>query len=600
MLGSALAAALAVALTAAAPATTVYVVDLTTGAPPPATVLAVQACSGLANRAGNASYVLLNDRDAGWLARLAPPGATTVPLSPEAFVTGTCLLSLKARAVRYNYTAQQALVPLLLTAAGVLDAVPLEDGSPLVAPGTPPPAVAFDAVAAWPAPGTTPLAATAFAYDAWGNATSTASKMNPGYDTTVQPYPPPLSGQPDLSLGDYIVSARLFNFYLLDGCLPGTPENAWMEGVAARPPPGWPAPIAVWGYDDTWPVAGGDTFEAETLCVGTHNMGQVASSGVTNLAFLSRSGGPPVTAPLVQAPVPAVGFNASRSYVALLVGDGDNIAYLQGSRYDWVTQRAAACAASPRGAGCAYPLGWTLSPHLAASAPDLLRWYHAATVATGADWLVLPPSGHLYAYPSLMRPGDQAGFVAATQGDARLLNTSMTVAWEFAGTWGAALANYTPRYTAAAAPGAFPGPGVLSLVAVNVPYFVPILEFAPGEYFKVINGTGSGDAHHPVVVFAPNEWRGTAGGGLCCMQNASAFAGAINAYPPGTVTVVYMTSDGGAELSDYDALVAGLAEHVVVVPPDAAAGLALASAAAKAGAARGASAAAATHAATPG
>ena len=33
------------------------------------------------------------------------------------------------------------------------------------------------------------------------------------------------------------------------------------------------------------------------------------------------------------------------------------------------------------------------------------------------DWFVLPPSGHLYAYPSLMSDADQAAFVAATEAD---------------------------------------------------------------------------------------------------------------------------------------------------------------------------------------
>ena len=65
----------------------------------------------------------------------------------------------------------------------------------------------------------------------------------------------------------------------------------------------WPKPIAVWGYDDTYPIAG-DIFEAETDCIlnATHNIGQVASDGFNNLAFFSRQ--PPIQSPLVQAPRP--------------------------------------------------------------------------------------------------------------------------------------------------------------------------------------------------------------------------------------------------------------------------------------------------------
>lgn len=165
-----------------------------------------------------------------------------------------------------------------------------------------------------------------------------------------------------------------------------------------------------------------------------------------------------------------------------------------------------------------------------------------------------------------MSPNDQAAFVSATEADAVLLNASSTVEWEFAGTWSDAIERYMPRY----------GPKgiVRALFAVNVPYMFPVLEFKENEFFKVLNGT---DGTTSVVVFRPNEWRGTTGGLLPgpFMLNATAFAERINAYPRGTVSHIYMTSDGGANLSDYSALVAALAEHVLVVPPDAIADLAV-------------------------
>ena len=42
----------------------------------------------------------------------------------------------------------------------------------------------------------------------------------------------------------------------------------------------------------------------------------------------------------------------------------------------------------------------------------------------------------------------------------------------------------------------------------------------------------------------------------------------INAYPKGTVTAIYLTSDGGGNLQDIDALVQILEEHVQVVGDD--------------------------------
>lgn len=72
------------------------------------------------------------------------------------------------------------------------------------------------------------------------------------------PTPLPRCSSPDLSLADYIVSARLFNFFLVCGCIPGTAEHAFVTRMAAANP--WPSPIPVYGYDDTFPVAG-DLFE---------------------------------------------------------------------------------------------------------------------------------------------------------------------------------------------------------------------------------------------------------------------------------------------------------------------------------------------------
>jgi hypothetical protein len=143
-----------------------------------------------------------------------------------------------------------------------------------------------------------------------------------------------------------------------------------------------------------------------------------------------------------------------------------------------------------------FPLAWTVSPAALQVAPDLLRWYYAQAAATGRDWFVLPPSGHLYAYPGEMGPADQASFVLATEEDAALLNASGTVSWEWATTWPAAIARFFPRYAAR---------GVIQAIfAVNVPFMLPVLSFAPGERYRILED-GAGER---VVLFAPREWRG--------------------------------------------------------------------------------------------
>ena len=46
----------------------------------------------------------------------------------------------------------------------------------------------------------------------------------------------------------------------------------------------------------------GTLFEAETNCVKEHNLGQIATTGVTNLAFFSNK--KRITVPLKQNPDP--------------------------------------------------------------------------------------------------------------------------------------------------------------------------------------------------------------------------------------------------------------------------------------------------------
>ena len=66
-----------------------------------------------------------------------------------------------------------------------------------------------------------------------------------------------------------------------------------------------------------------------------------------------------------------------------------------GSRRGWMQDRIQECKEN----GCNYPLAWSVSPHLLHLAPDWLHWYYQQANQTGQDVFVLPPSGHLYAYP---------------------------------------------------------------------------------------------------------------------------------------------------------------------------------------------------------
>ena len=554
------------------------------------TAVAVQTCVGLMNRdpsVAGAAYTLLDTVDPEWLAdtdkicvagfnytnvtrRGFPCQATAprLPLTPRAKLLQTCVAAKKPDGtrlvtgyIRYDpsRSAQQLITPNIVTLAAVLDAIPLPDGDPLAAQL---PKV-FDALEEFNS--FSALQATEYMHTHFVNHTSTMAQMNPGWDVhrpTKPPTKPALTQDLNPGLIDYIVKERLFNFFMMNQCVPHTAEHALMERIVTQNP--WPRPIAVLGYDDTWAIAG-DLFEAETTCVKEHNMGQIASDGVNNLAYYSSK--PSIAAPLRQnQPVRQVAFDASKTYVALVIGDGDSIKHMKRWSRGFMLHRVQRCHADPE--GC-FPLVWSLSPNLRFLAPDWMRWYYDHAQNTTHDHFVLPPSGDLYSYPGEMPPDVQAQYVANTERDGQLMNTSAMVEWEMLDTWTQAVKTYYPRYSKRGV--------VRSMFMVNVPYMVPVEGvFKRGEFFRVLD-----DGEHPVILFKPREWRGANSNTSKQSLTVPLFAKEINAYPPGTATAIYMTTDGGVmpakdrPLHNLYDLVAQLAEHVEVVDQETLADFAL-------------------------
>ena len=126
-------------------------------------------------------------------------------------------------------------------------------------------------------------------------------------------------------LADWIVGQRIFAQYMTNGCIPDTSNNALLKSIVATAP--WSQPVRVYGYNSMDVVFGGDLFEAETDCIDV--LGQIASAHCNNFAFWSRVS--PVTAPLEQAPRPAppTAFNHSKTYIALIYGDMDNLDFVR-------------------------------------------------------------------------------------------------------------------------------------------------------------------------------------------------------------------------------------------------------------------------------
>lgn len=317
----------------------------------------------------------------------------------------------------------------------------------------------------------------------------------------------------------------------------------------------------------------------------------------------------------LQNPTPAAApYNSSLSYVTLVVGDGDNIGMVAGARFDWMQGRVAKCGGKTGSSRC-YPLVWTLSPQALHMAPNLTRWFYEQAASTGADYFMLPPSGEarpwpvwrrvtactrcvcvcagarsenrtkdccaptvafmdvrrvrrvcvcpagdLYSYPSMMGSADQATYVGNTERVAHVMNTSATVDWEWFLTWSNAFKTYFPRYAAAGV--------VRGVFGVCVPFDFPVLPFW-GEHdsYKIVPGNTA--AGGKVVVFQPREWRGSGNTTIPFSKKEyytpAQMAAELNGNARGTVSYIYLTSDGGASLTQFDDLVPLLADHVRVV-----------------------------------
>ncbi|GMI24990.1 hypothetical protein TeGR_g5492 [Tetraparma gracilis] len=298
---------------------------------------ALSACAGLLNRGTPSVYSMYRDNDRDWLQRVYnfTWNADDYPFTAAPDFLNSCLTASGVDGyILYSYSAQQALVPMIATAAGVLNAVPLDVDTQLGLLEGVPAALVMDFTEEWG--GFSPLDATRYCYEKYIGETTGMAKQNPGYayphnENLPDKLPIPdfngvLIGQPEVGLVDFIVQRKLFNFYMPKNCVPYTDENALMTEIMANNP--WAQPVAVYGYDDTAPIAGGDTYEAETTCVKQHNLGQVGSKGVNNLPWWSQEDtfDVPEVLPSVSDPENEV-FDPTKKYIAIIMGDGDNLAY---------------------------------------------------------------------------------------------------------------------------------------------------------------------------------------------------------------------------------------------------------------------------------
>ncbi len=520
----------------------------------PTTSIAAQACAGMFNRkAGGSVYTLMKDKDHKWIEELDLKPDQTMKAEPFLDV---CMAEFP-RCVRYSYEGQRELLPNILTVGAVLDAIPVDEKMDVKCGN-----IVFDAAIEFKERDT-PYLATRYVYENHVNETTGLAMLNPGYDKGEgKVWDPEIVEDMAPSMVDYVFSEKMFVMFLVNGCVKCTRQNDLLNNIVSENP--WPKPIGVYGYANYWNVFGGYLFEAQTTCSKFRNMGAVPTE-VNNLSFFSTRRGP-ITGPgeLKQNETEDIAYDPAKTYVAFIVGDGDNISFIMDSRAEWFRRRVRACRE-----GVCPPLTWSISPHLSRIAPDVLEWYYEMSHKTGKDYFMLPPSGHLYAYPSSLEEKTiQDKFVAATEKDARLLGTNSTVHWEWFNNWSSAEKNFLPKYADGAIKGVFP---------VNVPYMFPTFTWGHNRFFKVLDGQDGGE----VVLFRPREWRGTDESRGKFMDDKfylapEEMAEELGEYPRGTVTGIYMTSDGGLTIENsVMELIKLLPEHVRLVSADTAVRLAL-------------------------
>jgi hypothetical protein len=83
----------------------------------------------------------------------------------------------------------------------------------------------------------------------------------------------------------------------------------------------------------------------------------------------------------------------------------------------------------------------------------------------------------------------------------------------------------------------------------------------PDEYYKILDNN--------IILFRPREWRGTTPSNIPFSHreylSVEEMAAELNHLLTGTITWIYLTSDGGGNLDNIYALVTLLQEHVLVV-----------------------------------
>ena len=266
-------------------------------------------------------------------------------------------------------------------------------------------------------------------------------------------------------------------------------------------------------------------------CTSQKRLVTIASDWAENLSFLSRM--PPaatVDAPLKQ-PADAVqvrAYSPQRTYAAVVVSDGDNLAQ------DWSNLRP--MLERRLSLHSRVPVSWTLSNRWGGEGGfggGVLRYFYSMAYASGGyDSFLMGPSGYGYLFPGAIVSSDaRAEFGRRTAAAATMLDMAAYVHWDVDVSLDPESRQRTER-----AVGMYNGTAVRGVFMLGSD---PIADHI-------------GDV---VVVNAPAiPWGFT---------NATAAARTLNELPRGSVTYVYATMKADPAL--VDAMAAQLAPHVTLL-----------------------------------
>ena len=169
--------------------------------------------------------------------------------------------------------------------------------------------------------------------------------------------------------------------------------------------------------------------ELLSQCTASKRLITIASDWAENLSFLSRLPLPDHAPPEpwhqpADAVTEAGGYSSHKTYVAIVVSDGDNLAQ------DWANLRP--MLERRLALKSKVPMSWTVSNRWRDFGRPVLRWFYSAAASSGGhDSLLMGPSGYGYLFPgAIEEPTARHEFGRRTAEAASALGMQAYVHWD--------------------------------------------------------------------------------------------------------------------------------------------------------------------------